>query len=92
MPEGLFGALANMAQIEPNKVYTTKETQEYLRVSTSTLKRLLKKGLLRANKIGGQYRILGREILRLVSPEAEKVAVKRYLKFKKKMIDVIKDW
>ena len=46
-------------EIKPHGVYTTAETQSILRVSESTIKRMLKKGLLRANKVGGQYRILG---------------------------------
>ena len=48
-----------------------------------------KKGLIKANKVGGQYRILGKEILRLVSPEVEKKAVKSYLDVKKKVVDKI---
>lgn len=81
-----------MDKIKPDKVYTTSEAQEYLRVSPSTIKRLLKNGILRANKIGGQYRILGRELIRVVSPEAEQKAIKQYLKAKNKVVDVIKDW
>lgn len=58
--------------IEPRVVYTTGETQKILKVSESTVKRLLKRGFLRANKVGGQYRILGQELLRLVVPEGRK--------------------
>jgi len=58
--------------IEPSAVYTTGETQKILKVSESTVKRLLKRGFLRANKVGGQYRILGQELLRLVVPEGRK--------------------
>lgn len=79
-------------EIHPNAVYTTEETQEYLKISSSTIKRMLKKGLLRANKVGGQYRILGKEILRLVSPEIEKKAIKEYLKVKGKVVDIINKW
>lgn len=57
-------------EIKPNSIYTTNETQKLLKISNSTIKRMLKNGLLKANKVGGQYRILGKEILRLVSPEA----------------------
>lgn len=78
--------------IKPNILYTTGETQKILKISSSTIKRLLKKGLLRANKVGGQYRILGKEILRLVSPEVERKAIKKYLDFKKKVIDKINKW
>ncbi|OGY44178.1 MAG: hypothetical protein A3A02_04255 [Candidatus Buchananbacteria bacterium RIFCSPLOWO2_01_FULL_39_33] len=78
--------------IKPNLIYTTGETQKFLKVSSSTIKRLLKKGLLRANKVGGQYRIFGKEILRLVSPEVEKGAIKSYLGLKKKIVDKINKW
>ena len=79
-------------EIKPNTVYTTNETQKLLKISNSTIKRMLKNGLLKANKVGGQYRILGKEILRLVSPKAEKKAVKSYLNIKKKMVDRINKW
>lgn len=79
-------------EIKPNTIYTTSETQKLLKISNSTIKRLLKKGLLKANKVGGQYRILGKEILRLVSPATEKKAVKSYLNFKKKVVDKINKW
>ena len=51
------------------EVYTSDEAQKLLKISDSTFRRLVKKGVLRAAKIGGQYRIFGREILRLLSPE-----------------------
>jgi len=79
-------------EIKENAIYTTNETQEILKVSSSTMKRLLKKGLIKANKVGGQYRILGKEILRLVSPEVEKKAIKKYLNIKKKVVDKINKW
>jgi excisionase family DNA binding protein len=81
-----------MEEIKPLAVYTTEETRKALKISDSTIKRLLKKGLLRANKVGGQYRILGKEILRLVSPELEKGAVKEYLKLKKKVVNKLNKW
>jgi len=79
-------------EIKPNAVYTTSEAQQFLRVSESTLKRLLKKGLVRANKVGGQYRILGKEMLRLVSPELEKGATVSYLELKRKVVSKINKW
>ena len=79
-------------EIKPNTVYTTLETQEILKISSSTIKRLLKKGLIRANKVGGQYRILGKEILRLVSPEIEQKAIKSYLNIKQKVVGEINKW
>ena len=82
----------NNQEIKPNAVYTTNETQELLKISSSTIKRMLKKGLIKANKVGGQYRILGKEILRLVSPEVEQKAIKSYLNIKKKVVDEINKW
>jgi excisionase family DNA binding protein len=78
--------------IEPQGVYTTEETKDLLKISPSTIKRLLKRGLIRANKVGGQYRIMGKEILRLLSPDIEKAAENEYLKIKKGIIDKTKDW
>lgn len=82
----------NQQEILPQAVYTTGEAQTFLRVSESTIKRLLKKGIIRANKIGGQYRILGKELLRLVSPELEKESIAAYLKLKKKVVNKINPW
>lgn len=79
-------------EIKPNAVYTTEETRATLRISESTIKRMLKHGLIRANKVGGQYRILGKEILRLVSPEFERGAEKSYMKLKKKVVNKINKW
>ncbi len=56
------------------------------------MKRLLKKGIIRANKIGGQYRILGRELLRIVSPQVEERAVDLYQKVKRKTKAAIEHW
>ncbi len=81
-----------MKEINPNEIYTTQETQDLLKVSSSTMKRLLKKGLIKANKIGGQYRIMGKEILKAVSPSIERKAVSTYQKFKKKIKRKIKSW
>ena len=79
-------------EIKPHAVYTTNETMKVLKISESTIKRMLKRGLIRANKVGGQYRILGKEILRLVSPDLERGAVKEYLKLKKKVVGKINKW
>ena len=81
-----------MTEIKPNEVYTTEEARDFLKISESTIKRHLKRGILRANKVGGRYRILGRELLRLVSPEAEAKAVGFYQKTKKKVKKRIQNW
>lgn len=67
-------------EIKPNEVYTTQEAQQILKVSPSTTMRLIKKGIIRTAKVGKQYRILGKELLRLVSPKLEDKVGKVYNK------------
>ena len=81
-----------MTEIKPNEVYTTQETQLLLKISDSTLKRLIKRGLIKANKIGKQYRIMGHELLKMLSPEVDKKATDFYQKIKLKTIQKTKDW
>ncbi len=81
-----------MDEIKPNKVYTTGETMDFLKISKSTIKRWLKKGIIQANKIGGRYKILGSEILRLISPEVESKTREFYKELKDKTKKRIKNW
>ncbi len=81
-----------MTEIKPNEVYTTEETRDFLKISDSTIKRLLKRGIIRANKVGGRYRILGKEILRTVSPRTEIRVVGVYQKIKGRVRNTIKRW
>ncbi len=67
-------------EVRENEIYTSEETKSLLKISQSTFLRLIKKGILRAYKVGGQYRILGREILHLVSPQLERKAARAYRK------------
>lgn len=77
-----------MAEIKEKEVYTIEETQDLLKVSRSTILRLIKKGILKAGKIGGQYRILGVELLRHLFPaEVTDKIEKNYDKF----VDWVKD-
>jgi len=81
-----------MDEINPNEIYTTTEAQSLLKISNSTIKRLLKKGAIRANKIGGQYRIIGKELLRIVSPKIERRTVNVYQKLKKNIKNKMRSW
>jgi len=81
-----------MDEIKPGAVYTTAETRKILKISESTVKRLLKSGLIRANKIGGQYRILGHEILSLLSPTIDKRATHSYQNLKQTVKKKVKSW
>ncbi len=67
-------------QINEKEVYTPNETQKVLKISESTFRRLIKRGILRAAKVGGQYRVLGREILRLLDPSLPKKVKNVYKK------------
>ena len=58
--------------IKEEHVYTREEVSSFLKISKSTFMRLVKKGALRAFKIGSQYRVLGSEILKLMNPRLER--------------------
>ncbi len=79
-------------EIKSHQIYTIKETRDFLKVSESTIKRFLKRGIIKANKVGGQYRIWGKEILRLVSPEVESRVFQVYKKIKDKTKRTIQKW
>ena len=92
-PFDTFDKIALMSEeIKPGVVYTSAETRKLLKISESTLKRLLKRGIIRANKIGGQYRILGKELLRMLSPKLEQEAIGSYQNLKRQVIRKIKNW
>lgn len=81
-----------MPEIKPNEIYTTEEARDFLKISDSTIKRFLKKGIIKAYKVGGRYRIWGSEILKLVSPELESKVYKVYKKVKDKTRRTIENW
>jgi len=81
-----------MAEINPKEVYTTEEAQKFLKVSNSTIKRLLKNGIIKAYKVGKQYRIWGSEILILISPKVESKVYKVYDKARDKTRETIEKW
>ncbi len=67
-------------EINENEVYTPDEAKQILKISTSTMMRLIKNGVVRTAKVGKQYRILGKEILRMLSPKLEDQVGKIYNK------------
>ncbi len=79
-------------EIKPNQVYTTKETRDFLKISESTIKRFLKKGIIKAYKVGGIYRIWGSEILKLLSPKAKSRVYKVYKGLKERARATIEKW
>lgn len=54
-------------EVRENEIYTSEEIKSLLKISQSTFLRLVKRGVLPVSKIGGQYRILGRQIISLLS-------------------------
>lgn len=81
-----------MPEIKPDEIYTTQEARNFLKISESTIKRFLKKGIIKAYKVGGTYRIWGSEILSLVSPELESKVYKVYSKAREKVRKTIEKW
>lgn len=67
-------------EIKENEVYTHEETQKLLKVSSSTVTRMIKTGLIRTARVGKQYRIMGKELLRVLSPVLEDKVGKAYNK------------
>ena len=51
------------------EIYTAEEAQQIMKISYATFRRLVKKGELCAVKIGGQYRIMGKNIMRILNPK-----------------------
>ena len=79
-------------EIKPNQIYTPKETRDFLKISESTMKRMLKNGIIKAYKVSGQYRIWGHEILKLLSPRLDVKVYKIYKGIREKTKDIIRKW
>lgn len=75
-------------EVRENEIYTVDEAKQILKISQSTFGRLVKKGTLRAAKVGGQYRVLGREILNLVSPAIRDKMARLYRRTR----DGLREW
>jgi excisionase family DNA binding protein len=71
--------------VDEHEVYTPKEAITILKISDSTFRRLIRSGVLRAGKIGGQYRVLGREILRILNPSLPQKIKRTYQKVLEKV-------
>ena len=71
--------------VEEHEVYTPQETITLLKISDSTFRRLIRKGVLKAAKIGGQYRILGKHILHILSPSLPGKVKRAYKKVIKEL-------
>lgn len=72
--------------LDEYEVYTPQEAQAILKISDSTFRRLIRKGVLQVAKIGGQYRVLGRNILALLDPGLPGKVRKAYKKIVKEPV------
>lgn len=57
--------------IKESTVYTSAEVIKILKISRSTFLRHVKGGVIRASKVGGNYRILGSELLRILESKGK---------------------
>lgn len=65
---------------DSERVYTVGEVATALRVSRVTLLRAIHKGRLRALRVGGQWRILGREAMRFLDEGTKQTLAERPLR------------
>ena len=79
-------------EIKPKQIYTPKEARSFLKVSESTMKRMIRNGIIKAYKVSGQYRIWGDEILRLISPALESRVSRIYKNLRVKTKQAIEKW
>ena len=79
-------------EIKPNKIYTTEEVRGFLKISESTMKRMLKSGILKTYKIGNRHRIWGHEILKMLSPEVGVKVYGVYKNLRAKTKNIIEKW
>lgn len=54
-----------MVQLNEGVVYTTREAAKILKLSPITVERQIRRGELKAVKLGKEYRLLGRDLLAL---------------------------
>lgn len=81
-----------MDEIKPGQIYTTEEARSFLKVSESTMKRMIKNKIIVAYKVSGSYRIWGDEILGLVSPNFERKIYGAYKSIRDKAKKAIEKW
>lgn len=59
-------------EIIKNRVYSIEEAAELLGISISTVRRHIKSGILPGNKLGGQYRVMGIDLIHAVRGTRER--------------------
>ena len=58
--------------ISDNKVYTPSEVASCLRVSPVTISRSIRDGKLKAFRVGGQWRILGSQVVKYIESQTDR--------------------
>jgi len=58
--------------ISDNKVYTPSEVASCLRVSPVTISRSIREGKLKAFRVGGQWRILGSQVVQYLESQTSR--------------------
>ncbi|RKX70941.1 hypothetical protein DRP53_03310 [candidate division WOR-3 bacterium] len=53
-------------EIDPEKLYTTEETSELLRLGPQTIRKKLREGSIHGKKVGRRWLIKGKEIRRYI--------------------------
>ncbi len=61
-----YGEKGGRMEINKDKLYTANEVAEILRVSVATIYRQIDYMEIKTVKVGKQYRILGREIIKYI--------------------------
>lgn len=53
------------------KIYTVLEAREYLKISDATIRRYIKSGKLKSQKLGREYRITESALIEFLNEQAE---------------------
>ena len=64
------GHMAN-DMIKGEQVYTPQEVAQVLKVSAATVSRAIRDGKLKGLRVGGQWRILGSDLVRYLNAETQ---------------------
>ena len=65
------------SMIDESQVYRPSEVAQVLRVSAVTVSRAIREGKLRAFRVGGQWRILGADLMSYLNNETKSAMNKR---------------
>ena len=61
----------SQSMITGEGIYTPQEIAEVLKVSTATLSRAIRDGKLKALRVGGQWRIVGTDLVKYLNVETQ---------------------